>query len=166
MWKKTVYLYTKAEILIDWLRRRGVQFRIVMSASCDISLRENIESFWPDLTSWITGGTKIRPGKVGIWRIIDSNLLNIESKLTQQWESNWLNIESQIGSTVRVKLTQHWETNWLTIESKIGSTVRVKLTQHLKSNWLNIMSKINSTLWIKFTQHWESNWLNIESPID
>ena len=35
-----LYLYTKAEILIDWcLRRRVVQFRVVMSASYD-TLRE------------------------------------------------------------------------------------------------------------------------------
>ena len=33
------YLYTKAEILIDWLKRRVVKFRIVMSASYD-TLRE------------------------------------------------------------------------------------------------------------------------------
>ena len=38
------YLYTKAEILIDWLRRRVVQFRIVMSASYDTQ-REKIKSF-------------------------------------------------------------------------------------------------------------------------
>ena len=41
------HLYTEAEILIDYLRRRVVQSRIVMSASYDISLREKIESFWP-----------------------------------------------------------------------------------------------------------------------
>ena len=39
------YPYTKAEILIDCLRRRVVQLRIVRSASYDISLREKIESF-------------------------------------------------------------------------------------------------------------------------
>ena len=38
-------LYSKAEILIDWLRRRVVQFRIVMSASYDTQ-REKIKSFW------------------------------------------------------------------------------------------------------------------------
>ena len=35
------YLYTKAEILIDWLRRRVVQFRIVMSASYDTQGEKN-----------------------------------------------------------------------------------------------------------------------------
>ena len=35
------YLYTKAEILIDWLRRRVVQFRIVTSASFDTQTEKN-----------------------------------------------------------------------------------------------------------------------------
>ena len=35
------YLYTKAEILIDCLRRRVVQFRIVMSASYDTQREKN-----------------------------------------------------------------------------------------------------------------------------
>ena len=89
-----------------------------------------------DIKSWVTCGFKIRPGKVDNWRI---------------FESKWLNIKSQIESTLRVKLTQHWESNWLNIESQIYSTLRVKLTQHLK---------------VKLTQLCESNWLNIESQID
>ena len=97
-----------------------------------------------DPKSWVTWGTKIRPSKVGNWRIFESNWLNIKSqidsalrvKLTQHWESNWLNIESQTDSTLRVKLTQHWESNWLNIESQIGST----------------MSQIGSTMRVKFTQ--------------
>ena len=36
------YLYTKAEILIDWLRRRVVQFRIIMSASYDTQGEKNV----------------------------------------------------------------------------------------------------------------------------
>ena len=41
-----------------------------------------------DIKSYgVTYGTKIRPGKVGNWRI---------------FESNWLNIKSQIDSTFRV----------------------------------------------------------------
>ena len=35
------YLHTEAEILIDWLRRRVVQFRIVMSASYDTRREKN-----------------------------------------------------------------------------------------------------------------------------
>ena len=67
------YLYTKAEILINGLRRRVVQFRIVMSASYDIQ-RKKLSHF--DIKSWATDGTKIRPGKVGNWRIFESNWLN------------------------------------------------------------------------------------------
>ena len=63
-------------------------------------------------------------------------------------------------------MTQHWESNWLNIESLIGSTSRVKLAQHRESNWLNNESQVDSTLRVKLTQHWESNWLNIENPID
>ena len=41
---------------------------------------------------------------------------------------DWLNIKSKIDSTLRVKLTQHWESNWLnieTFESQIDLTLRV-----------------------------------------
>ena len=112
-----------------------------MSASYD-TLREKLSHF--DTKSWITGGTKIRPGKVSNWRI---------------FQSNWLNIESQIDSTFRVKFR-------LNIQSQIDSTFRVKSTQHSESNRLNIGSQIDWTLRVKLTEHWESNWLNIESQID
>ena len=71
---------------------------------------------------------------------------------------------SQIDSTLRVKFTQNWESNWLNIESLIGSTLRVKLAQHWESNWLNNESQINSTFTVKLTKHWESNWLKY-SPV-
>ena len=93
-------------------------------------------------------------------------LENIWDKSTQHWELNWLNIESEIDSTLRVKLTQYWESNWLIIESQIGSALRVKLIHHCESNWLNIESQIDLTLRVKLTQHWESDWFNIESQID
>ena len=105
-------------------RHRVVQFRIVMSASYDTLRKKKLSHF--DIKSWVTCGTKIRPGK-----------------LTQHWEPNWLNIESQTDSTMRVKLTQHWESKWLNIESQIDLTLRVKLTQHWESNWLNIESTID-----------------------
>ena len=144
------------------------------SYACKLWYTERKKLSHFDIKSWVTCGTKIRPGKVGNWRIFESNWVIIENlidstlrvKLIQHWQSNWLNIESQIGSTMRVKLTKHWESNCLNIESQIDSTLRVKLTQHWKSNWLNIESQIDSTLRVKLTQHWESNWLNIESQID
>ena len=141
--------------MIDW----GVESS---SSKCYDTQREKKLSHF-DIKSWVTGWTKIRPGKVGNWRIFESNRLNNKSQidstlrvlLTQHWESYWLNIESLIDSTLRVKLTQHWESNWVNIE-----------TQHWESNWLNIESQIDSTLRVKLTQHWEPNWLNIESQID
>ena len=44
-----------------------------------------------DLKSWVTGGTEIRSGIPSNWRI---------------FESNWLDIESEIDSILRVNLTQ------------------------------------------------------------
>ena len=123
--------------------------------------RKKIKSFWHK--KLVTCGTKIRPGKVGNWRI---------------FESNWLNIESLIDSTLRVKLAQHWESSWLNIESQIDSTLRVKLTQHWESNWLkyspvthfarsNYNSASDLTFKVKMTQFFflctekkiESVWL-------
>ena len=83
--------------------------------------------------------------------------------MAQHWELNWLNIESQVDSTLRVKLTQHWESNWLNIESPIDSTLRVQLTQHWESNWLkNILQLLTLPGWIiipPVTQLLRSKWL-------
>ena len=92
----STYWSRNLDCLIDWLRRRVIQFRIVMSASYNTQREKKLSLF--NIKSWVTCGTKIRHGKVGNNRI---------------FESNWLNIESQIDSTLRVKLTQHWESNWL-----------------------------------------------------
>ena len=62
-----------------------------------------------ELKSWVTGGTKIWSGIPCNWRI---------------FEPNWIAIESQIDSPLRVKLTRHWESNWLAIESQIDSLLR------------------------------------------
>ena len=140
------YLYTKAEILIDWLRRRVVQFKIVMSASYDTQT-EKIKSFWHKKFELLEE-LKFYPEK---W-VTGEYLSQIDSafrvKLTQHWEFNWLNIESQIGSTLRVKLNQHWESNWINFESSIDSNIlqlftlpgRIiipPVTQLLMSKWLN-----------------------------
>ena len=159
IWSNSIHIYILWNL--DWLRRRVVQFRIVMSASYMIHWDKKLSPF--DRKSWVSGATKIWPGKVGKWRI---------------FESNWLNIESQIDSTLRVELTQHWESNRLNIESQIGfwsllmfyffvnKVPQKKLAQHWESNWLNIGSQIEPTLIVKLIQHWESNWLNIDSQID
>ena len=143
---KIIILYIEFSLSIYWswnldwlnacLRRRVVQFRIVISASY-YTLRGKIESFWHEKLSHC--GTKIRPGKVGSWRI---------------FESNWLNIKSQFDSTLWVNLTQHWESNRLNIKSHIYSTLGVKLTQNWEWTWLNIESQIDSTLRVKLDQQW------------
>ena len=71
--------------------------------------------------------------------------------MAQHWESNWLNIVSQVDLTLRVKLTQHWESSWLNIESQIefnilqlltlrGQIIVPPVTQRLMSKWLNFFS--------------------------
>ena len=159
-----IYILKPKSWLIDWLieaSSRPVQNSYV----CKLWYTERKKLSHFDIKSWVwvTCGTKIRPGKVGNWRI---------------FESKWLNTESQIDSTLRVKLTQHWESNWLNIESligsrlsQIGSILRVKLTQHWELNWLkyspvthfsrsNYNSATDSTFKVKMTQlflsvHWE-----------
>ena len=156
------YLYTKA---LDWLieaSSRPVQNSYV----CKLWYTERKKLSHFDKKSRVTGGTKIRHGKVGNWRIFESNWLNNKSRIDSTLRVKFLlNIESQIDSTLRVKLTQHWESNWLNIESLIGSTLLVKLAQQWELSWLNNESQVDLTLRIKLTQHWESNWLNIESQI-
>ena len=84
-----IYIYTKAEILIDWLRRSVVQFRIVMSV---------------DLILWYTERKKY------------SHLTNkVESLAELKFDpAKWVTGEylSQIDSTLRVELTQHWDSTF------------------------------------------------------
>ena len=131
-----------------------------------------MESF--DLKSWVTGGTKIRPGIPSKWRIFESNWLSISSqtdsryrvKLTLNIESNWLSISSQTDSRYRVKLTLNIESNWLSISSQTDSQYRVKLTLNIESNWLSISSQTDSQYRVKLTLNIESNWLSISSKTD
>ena len=67
-----IYILKPKSWLIDW----GVaSSSIVMSASYDTQREKKLSHF--DIKSLVTGGTKIRPGKVGNWRIFESNWLNI-----------------------------------------------------------------------------------------
>ena len=77
-----------------------------------------------DLKIWIAGGTKTKTPSN--WKI---------------YESNWLDIESQIDSILRVKLTRNWESYWLEIESQIDSKLRVKLTI-----WFSILNQFTSNI--------------------
>ena len=73
---------------------------------------------------------------------------------------------SQIDSTLRVKLTQHWESNWLNIESQIDSTLKVKFTEHwesMDSNILQLPTLPGRILFPPVTQLFRSKWLNFFS---
>ena len=81
------------------------------------------------------------------------------SHLTEHWESSWLNIESQVDSTLRVKLTQHWESNWLKYSS---------VTHFAQSNY---NSAPDSTFKVKMTQlflsvHWARNWVILTYKVE
>ena len=71
------YLYTKAEILIDWLieaSRRPVQNSCLRAM---IHRQKKLSHF--AIKSWVTCGIKIRPGKVGNWRLFESSSLDIKN---------------------------------------------------------------------------------------
>ena len=130
------YLYSKAEILIDW----GVARPVQNSHVCKLWYTERKKLSHFDMKSWVTCRTKIRPVKWVTGEYLSQIDSTLRVKLTQHWESNWLNIESQIDSTLRVKFTQHWESNSLSIESQIHPALRVELIQHWESNWLKYFS--------------------------
>ena len=74
-----------------------------------------------DLKSWVTGGTKIRPGIPSNWRI---------------FEWNWLLISSQFDSQYRVNFTQVFSN----YSQLLGIPVRIlvsPVTQLFRSTWLN-----------------------------
>ena len=78
---------------------------------------------------------KFDPGfRVANWRI---------------FESNWLDIESQIDLISRFKLTWYRDSNWLDIEIQSDLILRVKLTIWLSSQILTIwLSSQILTIWL------------------
>ena len=72
-----------------------------------------------DLNTWVSGGTKIRPGIPSNWRIFESNRLDIES---------WLKIDYQY----RVNLTQIFSTYLESVEFLVPL-----VTQFFRSKWLH-----------------------------
>ena len=70
-----------------FLMIKKVEFLLV------ITINECTEKIWShfDLKSWVTGGTKIRPGIQSNWRIFESKWLDIGS----QFELTCWNIESK-----------------------------------------------------------------------
>ena len=67
-----------------------------------------------DLKSWVTGGTKIWPGKVNNWRIFESIWLScVESIWLSCVEPIWLSTLSHLDSQCWVNLTLNVESIWL-----------------------------------------------------
>ena len=99
--------------------------------------------------------------------------------MAQQWESSWLNIESQIDSTLRVKLIQHCESNWLKyfpVTHFSRSNYISASDSLLRSKWLNFFSRCTERKILSFwpkklgqisvppvTQLLGSKWLNFFS---
>ena len=64
------------------------------------------------------------------------------------FESNWLDIENQINSILRIKLTRYWRSNWLSISSQF------------QSNILQLLRILNRILVPSVTQLFRSKWLH------
>ena len=137
--------------------------------------REKISHF--DIKSWVTCGTKIRPGKVGNWRIFESNWLNIKNPIDPNI-LKLLTYNSPSDSTFNVKMTFFSRctesVNWVIYPKKVksnfnsasDSTFRVKMTQFFLSvHWQRKLShftlkKLSQILIPPVTQLLGSKWLN------
>ena len=104
-----------------------------------------------DLKSWVSGGTKIRPGIPTNWRIFESTWLDIESQFDPGFRviGEYLR---QIDSQYWGKSTLNIESNWISILSQIDSNIlqlftipgRIlvpPVTQLFRSKWLHFFFK-------------------------
>ena len=122
-----------------------------------------------DLKSWVTGGTKIRPGIPSNWKLFESNWLDIESQIDNLNLNNgsiWLSISGQFDSQYRVNLTLNIGSIWLSISSQFDSQYRVNLTLNIESIWLSISSQFDSQYRVNLTLNIESIWLLISIQFD
>ena len=99
-----------------------------------------------DLKSWVTGGTKIRPGIPSTWRIFESNWLYIDFDSILRINSNWLSLSSQFDSILT--LTRFWKSiqidsissqfdlNILQLLGIPGRILVPPVTQLFRSKWL------------------------------
>ena len=88
-----------------------------------------------DIKSWVTSGTKIRPGIPSNWKIFQSNWLDIESQS---------HMDSQYHKSIRLESVL----NWLSISSQFdwnifqllgipGQILVPLVTQLCRSKWLH-----------------------------
>ena len=74
------------------------------------SLSINSELHWKikwshfDLKSWVTEGTNIQPAILSDWRIFESNWLDIESQIKLRVNKKWLSLSSQFDSNILLLL--------------------------------------------------------------
>ena len=130
----------------DWLieaSRRPVQNSYV----CKLWYTDRKKLSHFDIKNWVTCGIKVRPGKVGNWRI---------------FESNWLNIKSLIDSTLRV-LMPGWHSGKSAV-SVVCWLMHCRFAPNQGLTSLCCLSQVESTLRFKLTQLWEFNWLKY-SPV-
>ena len=94
-----------------------------------------------DLKSWVTGGTKIRPGIPSNWRM---------------FESNWVDIENQfeIDFHKEKKLTLNVKSIWLK---------NSPISWNPWSNFRVILGHFDLKSWVKFLFR---QWLNFLGPND
>ena len=88
-----------------------------------------------DLKSWVTGGTKIRPGIPSNWRIFESNWLDIESQFwnqlstSSQFYSNILQLLEIPGRILVPPVTQLFRSKWLHFFCLCGDTAAFMYTR-------------------------------------
>ena len=101
-----------------------------------------------DLKSWVTGGTKIRPGIPSNRRMIESNWLDIESQIL-----NWLSISNQFDSNI------------LQLLGIPGRILVPPVTQLFRSKWLNFFFQCWWTKIDCFTQCRQNflSWLTLKT---
>ena len=124
-----------------------------------------------DPKSWVTGGTEIRSGKMGNWRIFESIRLSMLSQFDSQcWvnltlnvESIWLSMLSQFDSQCWVNLTLNVESVWLSMLSQFDSQCWTNLTLNVESIWLSMLSQFEC--WANLTVNFESIWLSMLNQI-
>ena len=133
---------------------------IQLDSQCWFNLTLNVDSTWLSMLIQLDSQCWFN-----LTLNVDSTWLSMLIQLDSQcWfnltlnvgESSWINIESQVESTLRVKLNQHWEFNWLkyspvihfarsNYNSASDSTFKVKMTQFtekIESFWPKKMGQI------------------------
>ena len=99
------------------------------------------------LKSWVTGGTKIRPGMTSYWRI---------------FESNWLDIESQIVN--RFDVESQFDSNILQLLGIPGRILVPPVTQLFRAKWLHFFSA--DTHNFHHRRQWHAQILNCRTCLE